>query len=229
MGLIGLLVAGLLGAPGPAPPPAAAQLKLPALRQELLEMEKKDQAARIAMLTEMGRQDQTPLHEKPGPKAPASKAVLAATRAVEELDRKHRTRLREIIGRHGWPGKSLVGMDGAQAAWLLVQHSDQDRGFQKQCLALMTAAPKDEVDARNVAYLTDRVLLAEGKKQRYGTQLQGESGTFKPRPIEDPAKVDNRRAEMGMEPLAEYLRTAQEFYQKFTRPEGKTKPALTKP
>jgi len=229
MGLIGLLVASLLGAPGPAPPPAVVQVKLPALRQELLEMEKKDQAARIAMLTEMGRQGQTPLGEKPGPKAPASKAVVDASRALEELDRKHRVRLREIIGRHGWPGKSLVGTDGAQAAWLLVQHSDHDRDFQKQCLALMTAAPKREVDARNVAYLTDRVLLAEGKKQRYGTQLQGEGGTFKPRPIEDPANVDKRRAEMGLEPLAEYLRTAQELYQKFTRPEGKAKPDGTKP
>ena len=132
MSWIGLLLAGLLIAAGPAPPPAAVQVKLPALRQELLEMEKKDQAARIAMLAEMGTQGQTPLDGKSAVKPAASNAVLAATRAVEDLDRKHRMRLREIIGRHGWPGKSLVGTDGAQAAWLLVQHSDQDRVFQKQ-------------------------------------------------------------------------------------------------
>jgi hypothetical protein len=37
-------------------------------------------------------------------------------------------------------------------------------------------------------------------------------GTFKPRPIEDEAHVDKRRAEMGMPALADYLETAQAEY-----------------
>ncbi len=38
-------------------------------------------------------------------------------------------RMREIVARVGWPGRRMVGDDGASAAWLLVQHSDTDPGF----------------------------------------------------------------------------------------------------
>jgi hypothetical protein len=33
-----------------------------------------------------------------------------------------------------------------------------------------------------------------------------ENGTFTPDPIEDAANVDKRRAELGLQPLAEYIR-----------------------
>jgi hypothetical protein len=48
--------------------------------------------------------------------------------------------LRQVITDVGWPGKSLVGADGAHAAWLLAQHADSDPAFQRQCLDLLTAA-----------------------------------------------------------------------------------------
>src|SRR5207253_96399 len=129
-----------------------------------------------------------------------------------EMDNKHRTRLKEIVKKYGWPGKSLVGQDGAHAAWLLVQHADRDLAFQKRCLKLMKAAPKGEVELQNIAYLTDCLLVADKKKQLYGTQLRLKGNTFQPRPIEDAANVDKRRAEMGMTSLAEYLESAQAEY-----------------
>jgi hypothetical protein len=76
----------------------------------------------------------------------------------------------------------------------------------------MTALPKDEVSQRNLAYLTDRVLLAEGKKQIYGTQYHTVDGKMEPKPLEDPENVDRRRAEAGLEPLAEYARQLAEVY-----------------
>jgi hypothetical protein len=55
--------------------------------------------------------------------------------------------------------------------------------------------------------LSDRVLNAEGKKQLYGTMIFVKpDGTFAPNPIEDEANVDKRRAELGLQPLAEYIR-----------------------
>ena len=48
--------------------------------------------------------------------------------------------LRQVITDVGWPGKSLVGEDGAHAAWLLAQHADSDPAFQRRCLDLLTAA-----------------------------------------------------------------------------------------
>jgi hypothetical protein len=60
--------------------------------------------------------------------------------------------------------------------------------------------------------LTDRVLLAEGKKQVYGTQFTLVNGKCKPRPLEDEANVDQRRKEVGLRPLAEYFKEAERFY-----------------
>jgi hypothetical protein len=81
----------------------------------------------------------------------------------------------------------------------------------KRCLDLMKAAPKGEVEPKHVAQLTDRILVKEKKKQIYGTELNGK---FVPEPIEDEANVDKRRAEVGLMPLAEYLKITREFYEK---------------
>ena len=57
--------------------------------------------------------------------------------------------------------------------------------------------------------MEDRVLLGEGKKQIYGTQLRSgrdTGGQWVLEPIEDEAGVDARRAAVGLPPLAEYLK-----------------------
>ena len=87
------------------------------------------------------------------------------------LDKEHTARLKAVVAAHGWPGKSLVGEKAAHAAWLLVQHADADPAFQRRCLHLMERLPPGEVSVKDLAYLTDRVLLAEGKPQRFGTQI----------------------------------------------------------
>ena len=46
--------------------------------------------------------------------------------AMQAVDLANTTRLREIVSADGWPGRSLVGTDGAHAAWLLAQHADPD-------------------------------------------------------------------------------------------------------
>ena len=126
--------------------------------------------------------------------------------AMAAADAANRPWLRQLIADVGWPGKSLVGEDGAKDAWLLVQHADRDPAFQRQCLDLLTAAVEDgEATAVEQAYLTDRVLLAEGEPQEYGTQAIARDGGFQPRNLRDPDHVDERRASVGLGSLAEYL------------------------
>jgi hypothetical protein len=122
------------------------------------------------------------------------------------VDAKHTARMKEVIDKYGWPGKRMVGEDGAFAAWLLVQHADADPAFQKRCLELMQAAPEGEVTKSNVAYLVDRVRVNSGEKQLYGTQFWTVDGELKPRPIEDEANLDKRRAEAGLGTMAEYTK-----------------------
>ena len=157
--------------------PAVAEINVD-LRRELLSLRELDQAARAA---------------KP----------LDAQR-LREVDAKNTARLREIIATYGWPAKSLVGEDGAAAAWLLAQHADQDLNFQRRVLTLIEPlALRDEVSITLYAYLYDRTH----RPQRYGTQgTCVANGVWEPREIEDPVSVDSRRAEAKITPvrLSEY-------------------------
>ncbi|MFC5183688.1 DUF6624 domain-containing protein [Actinomadura harenae] len=113
--------------------------------------------------------------------------------------------LKGVISEHGWPGASLVGEPGAEGAWLLAQHSDHDLEFQRSCLEMLRQAVQDgEAKAWCLAYLTDRVRVAEGHQQVFGTQYTDNAGSWEPYPIEEPGELDQRRAAVGLEPHAEY-------------------------
>jgi hypothetical protein len=115
--------------------------------------------------------------------------------------------LRSVIQEWGWPERSLVGEHGADAAWLLAQHSDHDVAFQRECLDLLEAAvASGDASRSNLAYLSDRVLLKERGKQVYGTQFTNGPDGPEPQPIEDPESVEERRAAAGLISLAEYQR-----------------------
>jgi len=113
--------------------------------------------------------------------------------------------MKDLVTRHGWPTRAYVGEKGAGDAWLLVQHADHDVDFQETCLDLMrSAAEQGQADPRNVAYLADRVSMHRGRPQRYGTQFVEKDGSLEPYQLEDPAKVDKWRADVGLGSLAEY-------------------------
>jgi hypothetical protein len=69
------------------------------------------------------------------------------------------------------------------------------------------AQPDGELQRQALAFLEDRILVAEGKKQVYGTQLQwtAATGQLELAPIEDEGNVEAGRAELGLGPLAEYV------------------------
>jgi hypothetical protein len=114
--------------------------------------------------------------------------------------------LKEVVAEVGWRGRSVAGEDGAHAAWLLAQHADHDPAFQRRCLDLITeAAACGKASLAELAYLTDRVLLAEGQAQEYGTQIIGREEGWVPQRLRDPGNVDERRAAMSLGPLDEYI------------------------
>jgi hypothetical protein len=160
-----------------------ATLEQPELRRELLRLRQEDQAVRLAPV----------IPENAG-----------------DVDRKTSTRLREIIAAHGWPGKSLVGQDGAAAAFLIAQHASHDRAFQADCLAkLQEAVERGEAEARHVAYLYDRLAVAGGRPQRYGTQF---NESIEPEPIEDQEHLDERRRGVGLTSMAAYTQLMRKRY-----------------
>ncbi|MEV1015291.1 DUF6624 domain-containing protein [Micromonospora sp. NPDC049801] len=124
-----------------------------------------------------------------------------------ESDQARTLRLKEIIRTHGWPTFALVGEDGGNAAWAIVQHSDLDPAFQQEALDLLRAAvAARQASPGNLAYLEDRVAVAKGEPQVYGTQIRcGPDGPVPATPIRDEPGVERRRAEAGLPTLASYL------------------------
>ncbi|MFZ3068710.1 MAG: DUF6624 domain-containing protein [Microgenomates group bacterium] len=125
---------------------------------------------------------------------------------VVPIDERNYQRIAKIIDQIGYPTISKVGKQASFNAWLIIQHHPQVE-FQKKCLQLMENA-EDDVNPQNIAYLKDRVLMFSGKKQVYGTQLKQNEITNKMElyNVEDEAHLDDRRKQIGLEPIAEYLK-----------------------
>ena len=118
-------------------------------------------------------------------------------------------RLRAIIATHGWPTERLVGVDGARAAHRIAQHSINHPEFMRECRRLLDeASAKGEVPRWQFAYIDDRIRVYEGLRQRYGTQWRDGPNGLEPYPIEDPDRVDERRAILGLPSLAELRASA---------------------
>lgn len=159
------------------------------LREELLAMVQVDLAVRQHLL------DQGALEEGYHP-------------SMEHVHRLHAERFEEILAQYGrWPGRSDVGEDGGDAAWLIVQHAIGHPTFQRRGLELLREAiDAGEAPAWQAAYLDDRIRVFEGRPQRYGTQFdRSQDGSPIPFPIEDPEDVDERRGALGLDPMAERL------------------------
>lgn len=176
----------------------APSVASPELRKELLERVGRDQAIRNELIRS------GVMH--PDPKIEAR---------MTEIDSANTARMKEIVKQYGWPGPELVGVDGTEAAFLLVQHAEHE--FQKQMLPLVEKAYRQKkLQGQDYALLLDRVLVAEGKPQVYGTQAKrfdqwkNKEPVFDP--IEDEANVDKRRAEVGLFSMAEYRRLLKQIY-----------------
>ena len=153
----------------------------PKIAEELLAMEREDQQMR-------------------------DKALDDAQAWDSSIDERNTERLRAIIAEIGWPTVSKVGSDASHAAWLIAQHADRNTEFQKEVLSLLEQQESGEIRKQEIAYLTDRVLVNEGKPQRFGTQFyRFEDGSLHARPLENPELVSTIRKEFELDTLEENI------------------------
>lgn len=187
----------------------SAEVAYVELRAALLDLSERDQAARNALVATMA--DVTP---GPDGSITLDEEQARLMKGVQAIDAESTRFLRTTIDEFGWPTYDMVGKEAAHAAWLLAQHADADPELQSEVLRLMEPlVAAGQAGASDFAYLTDRVRVARGDKQLYGTQFSDDgSGVARPVAIEDAANVDARRAEVGLEPLAEYAATLAEAY-----------------
>ena len=167
-----------------------------ALRQELLALAEQDQSF-------LGAPERDPNSDED-------------QRQLLEVMGRLRRRLVQILDTYGWPGKSLVGQDGAEAAWTLALHTMPDPDVLRRCLTLMRdAAAAGEAESWQVAFLVDRVSLVERNVQVYGTTIcRQEDGSFGPPLLEDPGQVEERRRAVGLPPLDQDIRRIEAYYRR---------------
>ncbi|MDO6705532.1 DUF6624 domain-containing protein [Photobacterium sp. 1_MG-2023] len=132
---------------------------------------------------------------------------------VSKIDEVNTSKLKKMLEGRSWFTAPEVGTEGIRSAFLIIQHSP-DLEFQVKMLPKLRQSylNGEGITGQQLALITDRVLLAKDNKQIYGTQARFDEGIIVIEPIENPATVNERRAEMGMPPLEDYFKLLEEMY-----------------
>ena len=130
----------------------------------------------------------------------------------ENVDRQLTAEMKGIVARNGWPTIRLVGIEASGDAALILVHSP-DRAFQRIMLPRLQQLSQDgEIVGSSIAAIIDKLLIADGKPQRFGTQFKWANGNAEMLPVEDAAGLEQRRAKYLLPPVAEYKRMLAELY-----------------
>ncbi len=115
--------------------------------------------------------------------------------------------MKKLISDHGWPKYSTVGKLAADAPLLVINHHESDSVRVKYLSQIRQSCLENEGSCMEFAKIQDRILVGSDKPQIYGMQFRYNSERkLEPFPIVDPEYVDQRRAEIGLEPLKDYLK-----------------------
>ncbi len=135
-----------------------------------------------------------------------SDEMKAHWKIIQEKDSLNLLKVSKILDERGWLGAEVVGNQGNSALFLVIQHADIET--QEKYLPMMREAVKaGNARSSSLALLEDRVALRKGEKQIYGSQVSRdtESGEYYVLPLIDPDNVDKRRAEVGLDPIQNYI------------------------
>lgn len=187
-----------LFATGPATPSTPApsvDARYAAVQAELLTILEADQA---------GRRQLDEVERKHGRESAEMQRLWAEIDATDAANMK---KIEAILAQHGWLGPKEVGARASAAFFFVIQHADFEA--QRKHLPLMREAVKQgRATASSLAMLEDRLALREGRPQIYGSQIGFDeaTGTHYVLPLAEPARVDERRAAVGLPPLADYVK-----------------------
>lgn len=128
-------------------------------------------------------------------------ATADEMRAARNAARADTQALRWLATKYGWPGRTLVGEAGSQAALAIALQADHDPAFQKTLLRMLAeAVRRGDARAAQWAHLHDRCLVRSHHPQQYGTQYWLRDGRIELHPVVDPGGLDKRRADVGLPP-----------------------------
>ncbi|MFI5151382.1 MAG: DUF6624 domain-containing protein [Bacteroidia bacterium] len=159
----------------------------PEMAMELLEIQARDQS--IRMNTQI----------------PPERARL--------MDENNKIRIGQIIDATGYPTAVRVGLTASEVPVLILIHSDLSTQL-KYLRAIKKSVRHKELNGEYLGILTDKIRIARGKPQLYGTQFRRDSLTGKNEayPIKDLRHINKRRAALGFTISFEEYKSFQESY-----------------
>jgi len=107
-----------------------------------------------------------------------------------------------IIEKCGMPTLNEVTQEQMNAIWLGLQHNADNKYRIKYFPLIEKAVKNGDLSKEQYALMKDRILMNEGKPQVYGSQIKN----GKLYDLEEPETVNERRQEMGLEPIEDYLK-----------------------
>jgi hypothetical protein len=181
----------------------------PGLKRELDSISAADQRWRVLLFDARYRRRPDSLATALGVQPAYLGGYLA--RQMQHTDSTNQVRVEAMLKQYGYPGKALVGEPTNEAAWYVIQHSND---IDRYLPLIKKAARKNELPYYLYAQMLDRQLMRDGKEQQYGTQAFGYSvlnpatGQREPQPpfvwpIKDAARVNERRQQAGFKTTVE--------------------------
>lgn len=121
-----------------------------------------------------------------------------------EIDRQNLATVISLLEKCGMPSLQEVSDLQMTAIWLVFQHGDNPN--RKKYLPLLENAAKNgDLKVTQIAMMTDRTLMMDGEPQVYGTQVSKKGNKWVLYNLANPETVNKRRAQLGFEPLQDYL------------------------
>ncbi|MEH6777864.1 DUF6624 domain-containing protein [Maribacter arcticus] len=116
-------------------------------------------------------------------------------------------KIKKILDKYDWPELTQIGEQGNRTICNVLQHADQET--REHYIPLLKQAVLDKkLEPRFLVRAEDRIATDKGELQIYGGQMKyyPETKSFNVWPVFDPVNIDERRAEIGLEPIARFLK-----------------------
>lgn len=123
-----------------------------------------------------------------------------------QVDRNNQIQVVSMLEQCEFPENFIGDNEAIYTIFLVIQHASAELRL-KYFPLLQKVAELGGLEKKVLALMEDRILMEQGEKQKFGSQVRMIDGSEKYEiyPIEDPVHLDDRRAKIGLEPMQEYL------------------------
>lgn len=150
-------------------------------------------------------------------------SLIMLSHKVERIDAENMAVVDSLL-RNGLP--SGLTADSYKTIWIVIDHAPLERQIQHLAL-IEQMAHKGFIGYDEYATLYDRIAMKQNRPQRYGSQCVQFGNIDDVQiyvwPVENPTSLDSLRASVGMQPIAEQLKSLTQT----TGFEAKYEPAMT--